>query len=285
MKKMSLFFLIISFTIFVNAQNVGIGTNTPSQKLDVNGNMNVSGNISVNNVAGQPNQVLMTNNSGNTFWGNYCDFKYSRSFQSTAAGQTWTVPAGVTKIMIEIWGGGGGGAAGGGGGSGAYSQVVENVTPGNIVNITVGSGGLGAADEVSSGSAGTASQTSGAVASYASPGLGASTVSPGIGGNNAFSIFLFVYGNNGNPTIETYAQRGATEFVTIRKYGDGGKAVMLNGNEGTGAAFTFNTVTLANISLITSLRGVAAGAGGGGGPNNGSLWGSAGSDGLVIIHY
>ena len=282
-KALCIYFLLQS--IFAVGQNVGIGTNAPAQKLDVNGNINVSGNIQVNNTAGQPNQVLMTNSNGNTVWGNYCDFKYSVSFQTTPAGQ-WTVPAGVTKIMIEAWGGGGGGAAGGGGGSGAYAQTVVNVTPGSALTITVGTGGVGAANQAANGLEGTASQTSGAAVVYASFGNGATAITPGLGGNNAYTtVYILVYGNNGNPTIETYAQRSSTEYVTIRKYGDGGKAVMFNSNEGTGSTFTFNTVTLSNISLIKSMQGTAAGAGGGGGPDNGISWGARGSDGLVIIRY
>ena len=41
---------------------------------------------------------------------------------------TWTAPAGVTSVQVDVWGGGGGGAgedgtqAGGGGGGGAYSS-------------------------------------------------------------------------------------------------------------------------------------------------------------------
>ena len=274
----------ISHSLFSFAQNVGIGTLTPGEKLDVNGNVNVQGNVKVNGVSGTDGQVLMTNNSGATVWGNYCDFKYSVSFQASGF-TTWTVPAGVTKIMVEGWGGGGGGAAGGGGGSGAYAQNVANVVPGNVLSITVGTGGSGAANATSVGSNGTNTLISGPVGLLADYGYGAFPDVPGQGGNTGFSILKTIYGNNGQPTVETYAQRSSTEYVTIRKYGDGGKAVMFNGNEGTGATFSFNTVTLSNISLMRSLSGTAAGAGGGGGPNNGILWGSYGSDGLVIIHY
>lgn len=69
-----------------------------------------------------------------------------------AAGTTveWTVPTGVTQITIEAWGAGGaGGFAGdynrerptGGGGGGAYAKSTVGVTPGSILNVTVGRGG------------------------------------------------------------------------------------------------------------------------------------------------
>lgn len=58
----------------------------------------------------------------------------------------WTVPAGVTRIQVETWGGGGRGGQrsnsgrGGGGGGGAYSRGTVSVTPGNIYFIQVGAG-------------------------------------------------------------------------------------------------------------------------------------------------
>ena len=112
--------LCISHSLFSLAQNVGIGTLTPGEKLDVNGNVNVQGNVKVNGVSGTDGQVLMTNNTGATVWSDLCDFKNIASFTQNG---TWTIPAGVTKIMIELWGGGGGGAAGGGGG-GTYIRTI-----------------------------------------------------------------------------------------------------------------------------------------------------------------
>lgn len=63
---------------------------------------------------------------------------------------TWTVPAGVTSVTLEAWGGGGGGNGNSdlptdalvGGGGGAYAKI-ENytVTPGQQLSISVGYGG------------------------------------------------------------------------------------------------------------------------------------------------
>ncbi|HNR86687.1 MAG TPA: hypothetical protein PKN38_08765, partial [Taishania sp.] len=69
--------------------------------------------------------------------------------------QTWTVPANVTNITIDVWGAGGGGggaeshilnyakprAAGGGGG--AFSSGSFAVTSSDVLSITVGEGGIG----------------------------------------------------------------------------------------------------------------------------------------------
>jgi hypothetical protein len=70
---------------------------------------------------------------------------------------TWICPAGVTQILVEVWGAGGGGGAGtnqncypcgsavgssgGSGGNGGYSSGVVNVTPGQVYQVTVGIGG------------------------------------------------------------------------------------------------------------------------------------------------
>jgi len=77
----------------------------------------------------------------------------------------FTVPAGVARIQLELWGGGGGaggrrasfaiysnnvqtgicfGGPGGGGGSGAYVRTLLTVTPGATYNIAIGTGGPGA---------------------------------------------------------------------------------------------------------------------------------------------
>ncbi len=56
----------------------------------------------------------------------------------------FVVPAGVTHIQVELWGGGGGGGhgtpsfAGGGGGAGAYVRAVLGVTPGETLVVHVG---------------------------------------------------------------------------------------------------------------------------------------------------
>lgn len=88
-----------------------------------------------------------------------------------APGDTWLVPAGVTDVQAEIWGGSGGGGgsncdwcvagsafySGGGGGSGEYLKVKTiPVTAGWTLTFAGGGGGAGA----SSGGSGAAGQDS-----------------------------------------------------------------------------------------------------------------------------
>lgn len=59
----------------------------------------------------------------------------------------WTVPAGVNRVFIQVWGGGGGGGAfrcrdiGTPGGAGGYSHGTFTVQPGDILCIQAGRGG------------------------------------------------------------------------------------------------------------------------------------------------
>jgi hypothetical protein len=70
------------------------------------------------------------------------------------ASNTFTIPAGITNLLVELWGAGGGGGyyksgnptdcLEAGGGSGGYSRAVIAVTPGATYTVTVGKGGHGA---------------------------------------------------------------------------------------------------------------------------------------------
>jgi len=117
--------------------NVGIGTTTPSYKLDVAGDIN--------------GQRLCIKGDCKDNWaiGGSVGFEV---VEFTSAGTyNWQVPQGVTKILVwAVAGGGGGGggsfAVGGGGGGGAGEFVlgeVLNVSPGETLTIKVGKGGSG----------------------------------------------------------------------------------------------------------------------------------------------
>jgi len=62
---------------------------------------------------------------------------------------TFTVPSGVTSILVELWGAGGGGGSaaafypGGGGGGGGYVRAALSVQPNSNYSIYVGAGGAG----------------------------------------------------------------------------------------------------------------------------------------------
>ena len=145
---------------------------------------------------------------------------------NTPGADTWTAPANVTAVNVEVWGAGGGGAAGsdsiedsgGGGGGGGYGRGWIEVTPGGVYDFVVGAGGPGGVDGFEAGS-------DGDISSFGD----AEVVGEGGQGGNVLS------GANGGPG------GGATGNLTARGGGRGGNG----GQTGTG--------------------GVDAGGGGGGG--------------------
>jgi hypothetical protein len=71
-----------------------------------------------------------------------------KSFDYTGSLQTFTVPVGVTQIVIKAWGAGGGGDCGWpsttfGGGGGGFAQATVSVSPGETLGVLVGGGGAG----------------------------------------------------------------------------------------------------------------------------------------------
>jgi len=51
-----------------NTNNIGVGTSSPSEKLDIVGNIRTSGEIKPDGIAGQANQVLTSNGNGTMQW-------------------------------------------------------------------------------------------------------------------------------------------------------------------------------------------------------------------------
>jgi len=78
---------------------------------------------------------------------------------------SFTVPSGVTRMIIEARGAGGGGGAGanggigGGGGQGGSVRVLVTVKPGAVYQVTVGQGGVGGTAGVAGGHGNTGGST------------------------------------------------------------------------------------------------------------------------------
>jgi len=85
-------------------------------------------------------------------------YKQVKTFTSTGS-TTWTVPAGVNQVEVLVVGAGGAGGAGiasqgdggGGGGGGVVYNPYFNVTPGAVLNVTVGAGGTSTTSSSTSG--------------------------------------------------------------------------------------------------------------------------------------
>lgn len=84
----------------------------------------------------------------------------SSTTYNTAGSSTFVVPAGISYITVKTWGAGGaggggnGGGSGGAGGGGGYAKAVISVTPGETLNIDVGTGGAKPTVDTNSGGGG-----------------------------------------------------------------------------------------------------------------------------------
>lgn len=176
---------------------------------------------------------------------------------------TFTVPAGVTRVEVEVWGGGGGSMASsgagvftnGGAGGGYSRKIVGGLVPGATVAVTVGAGGTASASGVAGGNGG--SSSFGAHCS-ASGGAGA-VVTVGLG--SAAGI-----GSGGDINLGGGLGQGAITSVTA---GSGGMGAM-------GGPGGWGNVSVSNLGIVPG--GGAGGAGDG-------LVGSAGAAGMVVVRW
>jgi len=291
MKRILLFLLLYLFLFYANAQNVGIGTVTPSEKLDVAGNVNIAGTIKANGTAGKSGQVLGTNSQGLLQWtdGSSGSSGY-KNFASFSSDGTWIVPDTVTQISIEMWGGGGGGAFGGGGASGEYRMISRlPVTSAKTITIDIGPGGAGATTVNGYGTAGTYTVVQYLAQSYtAGGGQGAGHAVAGVGNTPTSNITngIIVPGNNGEPNTITTGEYGKESFVRTIHHGDGGRSYGFSDQRSGMGGTTMEYLSGgSNAYSIYSVAGTFPGSGGGGGPDGYGKYGSAGAHGLVIIHY
>jgi hypothetical protein len=284
-------FLFLGFFMNGVAQNVGIGTASPTEKLHVAGNINLAGNLKLNDLSGQPGQVVVTGTDGTTQWADM--MPYQNYVHLTGLNGNWTVPAGVTKIKVQLWGGGGGGCKDAGGGSGGYMTATIPVTPGDVLPYVSGAGGLGAT--TSGGTGGNTTIAAAGVTFFALGGTGAQSsggnVDYGSGGGFDISSALFrswfgVNGEAGSSNRLEYFQSSPTEFLKSTSGGDGGNSPYVPNSGGKGRTMVINASTLAYVLVTKTTPGIQPGGGGGGGFDNGSIGaGGTGGRGSVLIQY
>ena len=255
------------------------GDHVPEERLEVEGDVRITGAIKANNVNGTPGQILTTGSDGNIAWTNPCSYNRFQSFP-IAGTTTWKVPSGVTEIMIELWGAGGGGSLGGGGGSGGYAKAIFTVIEGDVINVVTGAGGAG----VSGG----ANQNASNGGTSLVAGTGVSAGSTGGGGATTLT-----FGSKGLPSIDppylsahVIPGNYGRANITIPIYSGTNKKVMGNGGQSPNAQQNFgigDVLILQGTSVTTNQGSSGQTAGGGGG--GGNEFGNNGGDGLVIIKW
>lgn len=181
----------------------------------------------------------------------------------------FVVPAGVTQVEVELWGGGSGsfasvaGFPSGGGSAGGYARRrVTGLQPGQVVQVPVGPGGA----------------------------AGTSTGLPGAGGTSSFGAYVSATGGTLNALATQAApQNGATPGGggvggDINATGSSGQAGLLTtGGLGGAAAMggAQNGGSTANAGIFPGGGASGAGTGLGGSAFNGA----AGANGFVIVRW
>jgi hypothetical protein len=175
---------------------------------------------------------------------------------------SFQIPAGVSHLMVEAWGGGGGGSsvngcqAGNGGGSGGYIRGVIAVTPGESLAIVVGTGGAAG----SPGSA-TSVQRSATALVSADGGAPGGLTSGGAGGAASANGIVRAGNTGGDGMFDPMCQFSGMPFFAAQP-GSGGVPMQ-------GTVATLN----------------ASSAGGTGGGTSAAPQGQPGSPGEVILSW
>jgi hypothetical protein len=198
----------------------------------------------------------------------------------------FTVPTGIFKLKVTVVAGGGGGGgiignnsnftpSGGGGGAGGATVSIINVTPGNVIAVTVGAGGTAGSAGNTGGTGGSSSfgafcsATGGSGGGGATAGFGA-----GGAGGTATGGAVNISGQSGHMGV--YLAGSSTNNGSVNP------SVGNGGDSGFGLGFGGNAIT--NQS---GPAGTGYGGGGAGGSANGiqSLAGGAGAAGIVIVEF
>jgi hypothetical protein len=221
--------------------------------------------------------------------------------QTFDVGGTFTVPSGVTKILVQAWGAGGGGGSlngkgAGGGGGGAYAEVCLSTTPGTPYQYVVGAAGTASINNPGANGGNSTFSQGASLLLQANGGSGGGTVTRGVGGAGGTTTgigSLYAGGNGGDSLV------GGTQF---NNGGGGGGSAGSGGAGGAGAAASSTAAGAGGTAGAGTPSGAAGGngglsgfngispvappgGGGGGGGKGSNVVGGAGRNGRVIVSY
>ncbi len=205
---------------------------------------------------------------------------------------TWTVPAGVTRVLAEVWGGGAGGSfyvynagaiSANGGGAGGYGRGYMTVTPGTNLTLTIGRFG-------NAGKSATNLYPTDGKDSKISNGTDYITATGGtfngFGGyatSSGTGVLGFrCDGGNGSEVSVSYGQKSTSEYVLLVKCGDGGTAY---GAQPGGFGAQFTSLNSASLLYKTDNYATQGGSGPGGGGGAGYSSGGDGRAGMIVLHW
>lgn len=256
----------------------------------IGGNMNLTGQLQLNNNAGNPGDVLAIDATGAPNWASR--FTTFSSYYTSST--TIVVPANVKVFMVESWGAGGGGSGEGGGGAGGYAMGVFSNTSATTLTVTIGSGGSPSTCLNCSGSTGGNTTVSGTgISCIGSGGNGANGASGRSGGypsilssvSGASKQHSYILsGQGGFRNILSGLQKNATTWLTVQHYGSGGNAPLGIGYGGEGGIYGYNS---ADSSFALQAYAAPGGFGSGGGGANvlSGVYGASGGGGYIVIRW
>lgn len=213
---------------------------------------------------------------------------YLNTIRYYTGSSTWTKPAGLKFVIVEVVGGGGGGggaaapaagncAAGAGGGGGGYArEKIAAASLGATETVTVGAAGTaGSAGANNGGAGGTTSFGSHLQATGGALGVGgsASTITGPNGEGGTAGV-----GSGGDLNLDG-SDGGPSTYFTTRARGGGGGASLYSGYTKEPVAGSGGQTTGGTGSNYGG-----GGAGGASGAGGSAAAGGAGAAGLVIVH-
>jgi hypothetical protein len=196
---------------------------------------------------------------------------FASGVQTFTSSGNFTVPPGVTQMEVELWGGGSGSFASvnstpsGGGAGGGYARMrIANLLAGQLVPVTVGSGGNG-------GTMAGAGATAGGTSRF-----GTYVSATGGGLNQLASV--------GSP-LNGATPGGIGVGGDVNIWGSSGQAGILNQGGLGGAAPMGGTQNSGTSGVVGNFPGGGA-AGAGTGANSATPYnGAAGAAGLVVVRW
>lgn len=116
--------------------DTGFGTTSPSAQLHTTGSVRLQGVATA-----KTGTAMVAADSNGNLTKQLIPFGNGVAEFGSVGLTAWSVPAGVTRVRVKMWGGGAQGDSTIAGGSGAYVETVLDVSAISSLNITVGGGG------------------------------------------------------------------------------------------------------------------------------------------------